>query len=187
MVSSDLLVELFRRKPKVMNNRFLSPSLRQGLRFAIAFVTLPIFYGGSSVSAHTRVSGPWLSDTGTPCAVLPTNVTKAYLQSTVPGYPAASGVTKTDSDPSNPVSVDLIQQGTTAQGKVLLVLKIKASAGATLVAGGAVVTLTASGSGNTQYGIVELATADAANWTLDVKRVIGTGTGSSVRFVRGNG
>lgn len=157
--------------------KVLSPR-RASFCVGLALALLPFI--GANAKYHRLGSGVLGGEES--FAPLPTNATKAYLQTAVPSYPSASGVTKTGSEPP-PIQVDLIQQGTTAQGKVLVVLKIKINTGATLTVGGSGVILSGSGNGTTYYGIVELATADAANWSLNV----GIGSNSNVRFVRGNG
>ena len=115
---------------------------------------------------------------------LPTNVTKAIVQSADPGCPAASGVTKTGSPVSGDlVTVDLIEQ-TTIAGKVVVVLKVRANSGVTATLNGdGSVTINAFGNSATTHVILDLATGDASNWTAKVK----TSGGTNYTFIKGNG
>lgn len=165
-----------------MNNLLPLPALRASL--ACACVLFVLFVSAYWNNGPARIAGDPLG-----CVIddlpLPTNITKVTVQSSDPGYPAATGVTKTGSPVSGDlVVVDLIQQGTTAQGKVLVVLRVRANNGMTATFSGGKVTISGSGNGATHYVIVELATGDAANWTVDVATWPG---GSSYKFVKGNG
>lgn len=113
---------------------------------------------------------------------------KVSIQSTDPGYTNdASQVTKSKSKggAGDQVTVDAWETGTNGQSRnAVVVLKISTGAGptASFDANG-VVTLTASGNGTSDFLLVEIASSDPNNWTVNLN----TSGGSGYKFVKGNG
>ncbi|HRH37305.1 MAG TPA: hypothetical protein PK760_03105 [Flavobacteriales bacterium] len=112
---------------------------------------------------------------------------KCVIQSTDPGYPNdASAVTKstTKTGTGDRVVVSALETGNNAARNAVVVLKVNSGANPTVTtdANGGVV-LTASNTGVTSYLLVELATSEPNNWTVNLN----TSGASNYIFKKGNG